>query len=109
MSDIAKDCGQPQRGARYQQVGLTVWNERNVVGKDFEKICITFPGDCVTLQQTGTHWYLASGYNVNLYRDQNCKEKIGDVRFGHDDWFFKPDNENDKYKSYKVWQAPKHW
>ncbi|KAK7186455.1 hypothetical protein PSPO01_07412 [Paraphaeosphaeria sporulosa] len=77
-TDINRDCGQVENGAKFQQVGAMQWGERDANGNlpyNYNtKICLTkTPGcDCIRLSSAEDHkvnrFYLATGFFIAIFR-----------------------------------------
>jgi hypothetical protein len=77
-TDINHDCGQVEKGAKFQQVGAMQWGYPDANGhlpySYNTKVCLTeSPGsDCIRLSSAEDHkvnrFYLATGFWVAVYR-----------------------------------------
>lgn len=77
-TDINRDCGQVEKGAKYQQVGAMQWGERDANGhlpyNYNTKVCLTdtVGYDCIRLSSAEDHkvnrFYLAGGFVIDVYR-----------------------------------------
>ncbi|KAL1594609.1 hypothetical protein SLS60_010370 [Paraconiothyrium brasiliense] len=77
-TDINHDCGQVEKGAKYQQIGAMQWGYPDSNGhlpySYNTKVCLTkSPGlDCIRLSSAEDHkvnrFYLATGFYIAIYR-----------------------------------------
>ncbi|KAF2449138.1 hypothetical protein P171DRAFT_480246 [Karstenula rhodostoma CBS 690.94] len=106
---INRDCGQVENGAKFQQIGAMQWGYKDANGhlpySYNTKVCLTeSPGcNCIRLSSAEDHkvnrFYLATGFFIAIYSDDNCKNDMVTVG-GQSGTLFG----EYKIRSYRAWK-----